>query len=203
MLKVIRKLAVMGVVAAAASVALTTPVEAGTTAPELTVNFDVHAANADDVLAGISVEVYTDTPPPVQVATPGCVPGAPTATPVDASRVDDCDNLAPGDYVLGLAGVPDHLELNVSCISEDPPAFAPQAVLEPSAGVDPYFSTTFGPAECFVSIRAAIVAVDKVVEGGPAAPPAFPVSVVQGATELATGADPAPSFRPPPGWPGC
>lgn len=193
MFKYGKLLAVAGVVAAAGSLFGPLSAQAGTP-PSLTVEFDLHLANADEVLAGIDVEVYTDVEPPVDVtAESACNRGAQSGDIVDATRDDTCTSLEFGDYILGLTGVPDGVAYDVDCFSEQGPAFVPQAVLEPSDSVNPYFTTEFGPATCFVSIQTTILAVDKVVEGGPATPPPFPVAVAQGATQLATGADPAPN----------
>lgn len=195
MSKVARLVAATAVIGGVAMASGAGAVQAGAQLPELTVYFSIGAAGADAILDALEVEVYTDEPTPVLVADPGCVEGAPTATLTDANRTDTCDNLgvAEDDYVLGLNGLPAGLTYTVDCISDEGPALVEQSVLEPSDDVYPFFSTFYGPAECYVYISATIVAVDKVVDGGPTTLPEFPVDLVQDGSTLASGADPAPN----------
>src|SRR5690606_45599 len=130
-----------------------------------------------------------DTEPPVLVATPGCVAGAPDAGPISAERVDTCDNLTPGEYVLGLTGMPEGLQYEVCCYSLQGPALAPQAVPAPAERVRPSFCAGNAPYPCEVRSWSPIVAVDRVTSGGPADLPTFTHDVVQGDALLGSGAD--------------
>jgi hypothetical protein len=191
MLKVIRKLAVVGLATVAAGVSLATPVEAGTT-PTLFVHFSVRAADALAVLDGVSVEVYEPgTPPTPADPAPTCTEGVPSGAGTSAQRDDMCGNLAPGAYVLGLTGVPENMPLTVECFESQVPNVVTQEVLVESDTVHPNFDTSNGPVDCFVALGSSLVVVDKDVFGGPADPPDFTHQVVQGQAVIGTGIDPA------------
>lgn len=149
----------------------------------LNVNITVNGPTAPAVLDGLTVEVFTD-PGGVDVSPLSCSTTPAQSDPFIAERVDDCD-IEPGDYVIGLGGVPDGWSVGGQCT--DGGQLNEPLDLGGSESFS-YFGVT--PAQCSLFVNASALLIDKVVIGGSAESSDFVIEVLdsEGMT-VASGSD--------------
>jgi LPXTG-motif cell wall-anchored protein len=152
--------------------------------PGLNVNITVNGPTAPAVLAGLTVEVFGD-PGGVEVSPLSCSTTPAQSDPFIAERVDDCQ-IDPGDYVIGLDGVPDGWIVSGQCNNGG------QVLNEPlDLGGSESFSYFGGTrAQCSLFVNASTLLVDKVVVGGSAESSDFVIEVLDGeGMTVASGSD--------------
>ena len=150
----------------------------------LTVNITVNGPTAPTVLDGLTVEVFED-PGGVEVSPLSCSSVSAQSDPFIAERVDDC-TITPGDFVIGLDGVPAGWSVNGQC-NNGGQVFSEPLDLDGSESFT-YFGGT--NALCSLFVNASTLLIDKVVVGGSAESSDFVIEVLdsEGMT-VASGSD--------------
>lgn len=148
------------------------------------VEIAVRGPDASGVLGGLSFELFEEIGG-TDVASSSCSTlKLGTTTPLSAVADLDCEGLEFGDYTVGLSGVPDGWTTSATC--------GPLVPTERIVGGIPAF--TVSPQEfryrCFVEVYRPVLAIDKVIEGGPAAVSDFEFEVYDGEGALVDTAGP-------------
>lgn len=178
-------------VTAVGSTAVTSTADAGEISPaDVVVNIAVTGPSADDVLAGLTIELWPDrATEPVECSDePEPFPGA---SPVLTYDYLGCLGVEPGTYSIGLDGVPDGFSVIAECTSSTPENIQPNEVIPGTESFEVLEFRQF-PASCLVSVFQPIVLVDKIVDGGSASIDDFTIEVYSSEGDLvATGVDPS------------
>lgn len=156
---------------------------AGTRGAGLDAELIVRGPGPDAVLAGLTLEVYLDNSGTFEIVDPLNCSTVPQLDdgPYRAAEDSSC-TLQPGNYAIGLDGVPAGWTVSVSCTDG-----SDERIDAVGASFTFY---GFSSATCVVEVRTPVLLLDKVVEGGPADPTDFVIEVYDGqGALLATGSD--------------
>jgi len=161
--------------------------EAGFVQPRVSMTVVVIGANPAGVRDGLEPELYSDTAGNVAVDLSTCDPYADNAFgALEAERRQTCDTLANGTYYLGLGGaVPPEFSVSAECTVSG--GNGPAEILLNEQNEPTAFTLTDGQTvECTIRLRAGVVAIDKIVMGGPAASTEFAIDVLDDQNALVT-----------------
>lgn len=168
--------------------------EAGFSQPRVSITVVVIGANPAGVRDGLQPELYSDTAGNVAVDLSTCDSYVDNAFgALEAERRQTCDTLANGTYYLGLGGaVPPEFSVSAECTVSGGNVNAAEILLNEQNEPTLFTLGAGQTVECTIRLRAGVVAIDKIVMGGPAASTEFAIDVidVQNAV-VATAVDPS------------
>ncbi|MEM9515461.1 MAG: LPXTG cell wall anchor domain-containing protein [Actinomycetota bacterium] len=160
---------------------------AGTDLRGLEVDIFVDGPNAPTVFAGLTVEVYNDGGGGAtgsQVTALDCGEMVVSSQPTTVQGEAGCP-LEPGDFLVGLDGVPDGWTVGGFCTDGDDDDDERLDL----AGQEAFNYAGDGNPTCQLFVSVTTLLIDKVVVGGPASSADFVIEVLDGDTVVASGSD--------------